>query len=228
MKKLVLLAFSFLSLFALEKDYKLGESLFQQTCVSCHGVDGNANVDLHFIVMPRALSHSILNEEQNYQIIKEGSHYWGSSADIMPSFKSVLNEHELRSVTYYISKKFNSNAKKRVEDLYAASDKIPQAKKSKMLKRGKKIYKRNCSWCHGLTAKGDGEATKNPEKSIYPYNLRKTLLSNKQMFLYAKYGGQFWGTHKDDMPGWSRKYDDFTLKSVVKYIDEEFRENKKD
>ncbi len=228
MKKLILLTFSFLSLLALEKDYKVGEALFEQTCISCHGVDGTANENLHFVVMPRALSKSILNEEQNYQIIKKGAHYWGSAADIMPSFKSVFNEHELRSIAYYISKKFNSNAQKRVDQLYSKSDVVSKEKETKMLKRGKKIYKRNCSWCHGLTAKGDGEATRNPEKSIYPYDLRKTLLSNKQMFLYAKYGGQFWGTHKDDMPGWSRKYDDFTLKSVIRYIDEEFKESTND
>jgi len=227
LKKLLLLALSFLSLFALEKDYKVGESLFKQTCISCHGTDGNADVDLHFVVMPRALSSSILDEEQSYQIIKEGSHYWGSSADIMPSFKSVLDEHELRSIAYYISKKFNPNAKKKVKELYNISDLISEARKPKMLKRGKKIYKRNCSWCHGLTAKGDGAATRNPEKSIYPYDLSKTLLTNEQMFLYAKYGGVFWGTHKDDMPSWSRKYDDYTLKSVIKYIDKEFRGDKK-
>jgi len=46
------------------------------------------------------------------------------------------------------------------------------------------------------------------------------------MFLYAKYGGHYWGTDKNDMPSWSRKYDDFTLKSVVKYIDFTFRKNK--
>ncbi len=39
------------------------------------------------------------------------------------------------------------------------------------------------------------------------------------MFLYTKEGGKFWGTHKDDMPSWKKKYSDFDLKSVVEYID---------
>ncbi len=223
MNKIFILFFTFLSLFASEKDYKLGESLFEKTCISCHGADGRGNPQLRLVVMPRALSRSILDEEQSYQIIKHGSRYWGSLADIMPSFESVFDENELRSIAYYISKKFNPNSKQRVQTLYDKSDEISQKREHKMLKRGKKIYKRNCSWCHGLTAKGDGEATRNPEKSIYPYNLRKTLLTEKQMFLYAKYGGKFWGTYKDDMSGWSRKYDDFTLKSIIKYIEKEFR-----
>ncbi|MEA3228113.1 MAG: c-type cytochrome [Campylobacterota bacterium] len=226
MKKLLLLIFSFLSLFAIEKDYKVGEKIYKTTCISCHGVDGKADEKLHLVVMPRSLQKSLLNEEQNYQVIKKGTHFWGSSADIMPSFESTYNEYELRSIAYYIIKKFNPNVEQKVKDLYAKSEIVPQEKRSKMLKRGKKIYKRNCSWCHGLTAMGDGAATRNPEKSIFPYNLEKTLLSSEQMFLYAKYGGKFFGTHKDDMPGWSRKYDDFTLKSVIRYIDEEFRGNR--
>ncbi|MEA3371151.1 MAG: c-type cytochrome [Campylobacterota bacterium] len=201
----------------------MGEEIYMKTCVSCHGVDGKAETDMQFVVRPRSLQASILNEEQNYKIIKKGTHYWGAAADIMPSFESVLEDEELHAVAHYISKKFNPNAQSRVKELYAKSDSVPENKLSKMHKRGAKIYKRNCSWCHGLDAKGDGEATRNPEKSIYPYNLAKTLLTNEQMFLYTKYGGKFWGTDKNDMPSWSRKYDDYTLKSVVLYIDETFR-----
>jgi hypothetical protein len=47
------------------------------------------------------------------------------------------------------------------------------------------------------------------------------------MFLYSKYGGKFWGTHKDDMPSWKRKYKDFTLKSVIYYIEETYKKDHK-
>ena len=223
MKKLLMLSLLSVVLFAQEKDLALGKMIFEKTCISCHAEDGSAKSDVRLVVMPRNLQISILDEEQSYQIIKKGARYWGSASAIMPSFESVYNEHELRSVTHYISKRFNPDIKKRRELLYAQSEKIEDAKRAKMLKRGKKIYKRNCSWCHGVTGEGDGEATHNPEKSIYPYNLTKTLLNEKQIFLYAKYGGKYFGTHKDDMPSWSRKYDDFTLKSVAKYIVEEFK-----
>lgn len=210
-------------LYAFDEKYENGKEIYLNACVSCHGIDGTSNSDMKLIVSPRALSKTILNEEQSYNIIKEGSLHWGSSASMMPSFKSVYNERQLRSIAYYISKEFNLDIEKKIDNLCAKSEKIAENKKSKMLKRGEKIYNRNCCWCHGKTAKGDGEASKNPELSIFPYDLTKTLLTDKQMFLYAKYGGKYWGTHKDDMPCWSRKYDDFTLKSVVYYIEENFR-----
>jgi len=207
-----------LALFADQREFAVGKEIFQKSCVVCHAEDGSANVEQKLVVMPRDLTRSILYEEQSYKIIKYGSKHWGSVADIMPSFQEMYNEYELHAVAHYISSAFHPNTKQRIEKLYKESLKLTQEQKEKMFQRGKKIYKRNCSWCHGETGEGDGEATRNPEKSIYPYNLRKTLLDEKQIFLYAKYGGRYFGTHKNDMPNWSRKYDDFTLKSVAHYI----------
>ena len=199
-------------------DIKLGEKLYNETCLACHGVKGASDNGLRLVVNSRKLNRTILTQEQSYEPIKEGAHYWGAYADIMPAFKYVYDEKELRSISHYISKVFNPNIKEKINKLYSQSEIIPENKKSKMIKRGSKIYKRNCRWCHGETGKGDGEATRNPEKSIYPYDLTKTLLNSKQMFLYAKYGGKYWGTHKDDMPSWKKKYNDYDLKSVIEYI----------
>ncbi|MDQ7044990.1 MAG: c-type cytochrome [Sulfurimonas sp.] len=218
----ILLAILLLSgfVYAGGSKFDTGEKIYKQTCVSCHGVDGSANTGISFIVNPRNLNRTILTEEQSYQIIKKGAHFNGASADIMPSFESVFNEEELRSVTGYITKNFNTESEQRVKKLMDESAKIDPAKKAKMLKRGKKIYGRNCSWCHGVIADGNGDATRNPEMSIFPYNLNKSLLSKDQMFLYSKHGGKFWGTAKNDMPSWSKKYDDYTLHSVVMYVKE--------
>jgi len=227
MKLLIFIVLFISSLHSSDAKYELGEKLYKSACTSCHGDNGTPNTDIKFIVNPRALSKTILNKEQSYQIIKKGAHFWGGAADIMPSFENTYDEKELRSIAHYVSKKFNSGIEEKIDKLYNESEAIPKNKKSKMLKRGEKIYKRNCRWCHGLTGHGDGEATRNPEKSIFPYDLTKTLLTSKQMFLYVKHGGKFWGTHKDDMPSWSKKYDDYTLESVVKYIEVNFR-NKND
>ncbi|MEA3522063.1 MAG: c-type cytochrome [Campylobacterota bacterium] len=223
MKYLLIVAFLSSLVYSSDAKFEMGKKIYESACISCHGVDGTSDTNMKLIVEPRALSKTVLTQEQSYHIIKDGSHYWGSAADMMPAFKHVYLERELRSVAYYITKAFHPNVQKKIDELYTQSDVIPEAKKSKMLKRGKKIYKRNCSWCHGVEAKGDGEASRNPELSIFPYDLTKTLLTDKQMFLYIKYGGKYWGTHKDDMPSWSRKYDDFTIKSVVRYIEETFR-----
>ena len=89
-----------------------------------------------------------------------------------------------------------------------------------------KIFNRNCKYCHGIKGYGDGVATKNPTDSIFPYNLTKTLLTKQQIFLYIKFGGHFWGTDKDDMPSWKKKYNDFQIHSIAKFIDEEIRSRK--
>ena len=77
--------------------------------------------------------------------------------------------------------------------------------------------------CHGITGDGKSdfvEQSKGNKNFIYPYNLQKIILNQDQIFLYAKFGGKYWGTDKDDMPSWKSKYDDTTLKSVAKYINE--------
>jgi len=207
--------------------YQMGAKIYKETCLSCHGADGNGNPHVSFIVNPRKLTQTILTQEQAYEIIKDGAHAMGAAADIMPSFKSVFNEEELHAVAHYIYKKFDPKAQERIDEHYANSDVVPEEKVEKMLKRGKKIYNRNCSWCHGIDGNGNGEATRNPEMSIFPYNLVKSLLDEKQMFLYAKHGGKYWGTRKEDMSAWEKKYDDYTLKSVIKYIKIELQDTNK-
>ena len=215
----------FLTIFAnsIEIDtekFQMGNALYKETCVSCHGVDGKANTSMNLIVKPRDLSKSILNIKQIYNVIKEGGRYWGAKADIMPGFKYVYNEEQLEAVSYYIYKKFTQNVQQDIKKLLNESEKEPIGKNKKMAKWGKKIFKRNCKFCHGEEGHGDGVATKNPVDSIYPYDLTKTLLTKKQIFLYVKYGGKHFGTFKDDMPSWKAKYDDNTLKSVAKYIND--------
>lgn len=230
-KTLFITIFSISSLFASVVVYddpmKEGERIYNATCAYCHGENGKPNENTTLVVNPRDLSMIIKNEEQSYLIIRDGAKKWGAKAEIMPAFKDVYNEEQLRAVTKFVSTKFNPNLEKRIEELYRESKKAPESKKAKMLKRGKKIYKRNCKFCHGKEGKGDGIATKNPVDSIYPYDLTKTLLTKKQIFLYTKYGSKHFGTAKDDMPSWKRKYDDFTLKSVAKYIDEVLKEKNK-
>ncbi|MEA2017349.1 MAG: c-type cytochrome [Campylobacterota bacterium] len=221
MKKLLLLISSICFLFASQNhNMELGKKLYQDTCISCHGVDGKAKTDMQLIIKPRDLSLTLLTEEQTYQIIKHGAHYWGAKSDIMPAFKYVFNEEQLRSITHYITKTFNPNLKERIEKLCSQCEKEPINQDKKMKKWGKKIFKRNCSFCHGIEGRGDGVATTSPVDSIFPYDLTKTLLTKKQIFLYVKYGGKHFGTDKDDMPAWSKKYNDFRLHSIAKYIDE--------
>ena len=130
-------------------DYRMknGEKIYQETCISCHGKDGNSNTDMNLVVKPRVLSKSILNEKQLYYIIRDGSHEWGSKSDIMPGFKYVYNDECLLDVAYYIFNKFVKNSQLKREKIFNSA-KIDD--KGISLKLGRKIYTRNCSLCHGI------------------------------------------------------------------------------
>ncbi len=226
LKYLIFLPLAFVSLYSLDTKYELGKTLYEQACLTCHGSTVISNEKLKFIVNPRSLNKTILNEEQSYQIIKKGSYYWGSAADMMPSFEPLLSEMQLKAIAYYTYKEFNPNLQVRIDKLYAESSLVQEDKKSQMLKTGEKIFKKNCSLCHGI--KGDAESkyvqqSKAFKYFIHPYNLTRTLLNEKQIFLYAKFGGKFWGSYKRSMPSWEKKYNNFELKSVAKYINEKIK-----
>lgn len=221
MKKLILLLTIPLFLSAQNSAYKEGEVIYQQTCISCHGVNGETNPDMKLVIKPRQLNKTILSKEQSFKVIKEGAHHWGAHADIMPAFKYVYSDKQINALATYVTQKFNPNGETKAQKLLKESDTVTISDE-KMLKTGKKIFKRNCSLCHGITGNGESvyvEQSKANNQFIYPYNLRRTLLTENQVFLYAKFGGHFWGTNKTDMPSWKKKYDDTTLKSVARYIE---------
>lgn len=218
------------SLFALSASHddlmKEGEVIYKEACMYCHGQNGKHPENTQLLVNPRDLTKTLLNFDQKYKVIKDGAHYWGAKADIMPSFKSVLNKEQLTSVTHYIHYKFSPDYEKMMKDISSQSEPEATNQEAKMKKWGKKIYKRNCQFCHGQSGKGDGVATKNPVDSIFPYDLSKTLLTKEQIFLYTKFGGKKFGTDKNDMPSWSRKYNDFKLRAVAKYVEDVIKEKK--
>lgn len=114
MKSFLLVLFS-TALIAAESQYTLGEKIYNTTCISCHGVDGNSLNSIQLIVNPRNLSKSILTQEQSFKIIKKGAHYWGACADIMPAFETTYSDEELHAVNNFIHQKFNPNAVQRAK-----------------------------------------------------------------------------------------------------------------
>jgi cbb3-type cytochrome c oxidase subunit III len=195
-----------------------GKELFNKHCSVCHGKNGNG-LNLGFDVNPRNLTKSLLSKEQIEKIITNGAMIYGALTPEMRAFKDELEPEEIQKISAYISENINKNAQNSKIELLFKSEMITEKQKTKIDKWGKKIFKRNCAFCHGMQGKGDGIATKNPENSIYPYDLTKTVLDEEQIFLYTKFGGKHWGTARGDMPPWSKKYNDFKLKAVAKYVD---------
>ena len=226
MKFLFLLFFTLITILTADSSYDKGKKIYEDACISCHGVDGQAKTDLKLVVKPRNLTTTLLSQEQSFQIVKEGAFYWGAHSDMMPSFKTVYSDEEITWVTHYIRKAFNPNRKSRIESLLRESTPSKEAQASDSLLVGKKIFEKRCAKCHGILGNGESpfiEASSQHKEFIYPYNLTRTLLTQEQIFLYAKYGGYYWGTHKRDMPAWGKKYKDAELKSVAKYVEENIK-----
>jgi len=107
----------------------------------------------------------------------------------MPAFKYVYTDKQINAVTTYISETFNPNRDKRIKKLLRNSKHIKSTNQSKILKTGEKIFKRNCSMCHGINGNGQSDYIEKSKKSavfIYPYNLTRTLLNEDEIFLYIK------------------------------------------
>jgi|GEM_PF-1603491 len=224
-KKLLIAASIVSASFAVQSSdemMKKGKEIFEQTCSGCHGKDGTGMKQGGFSVQPRNLTKSILNENQIYLVAKKGAYHWGAVTTGMPAWEGVYDDDSLKSVAHYIYETLSKDSSKKVENYKYDSSKLSE----KALKRGKKIFFRNCAYCHGKEGKGNGVATYNPEKSIFPYDLTKLILSEKQIFLFAKFGGKHWGSQKDDMPGWGVKYDDETLMGVARYVEEHLKKKR--
>ena len=201
-------------------DLAEGKRLYNETCVSCHGVSGETNADMQLTVKPRKLKDSILSSNQMAKIISEGGRAYGAHSDIMPAFKYVYEKKQIDSIAEYVSQTFNTKRDAKIKKLLSKSD-AKKLNKKKMDKIGKKIFKRNCSLCHGI--KGDGnsiyvEESKANKEFLYPYDLRKTILDEDQIFLIVKFGAHYWGADKEDMPSWKKKYDDTKLRSVANFV----------
>jgi len=210
-------------------EYLQGQELYADTCVSCHGVKGETNPDMQLTVKPRRLKESILTQTQMAKMISDGGHAWGAHSDIMPAFKYVFEEEQIENIALYVGTAFNAHRDAKVKKLLAESGSAIQDDK-KRARTGKKIFKRNCSLCHGVTGNGDSvyvEQSKENKQFLFPYDLTKIMLSQDQIFLYAKFGGHFWGTDKKDMPSWKKKYNDGQIKAVAEYIEMKIKKKSK-
>lgn len=195
-----------------------GETVFDNNCAVCHSKENKHIDNLNLVVTPRNLSQSLLTKEQIALVVKNGSYHYGSHKETMPSFKEALKDDEIDAVADYIVKNLNKKSLEEADRLYDISPMLQRTSMQKYLKDGEKIYQKRCAFCHGTEAKGDGIASKIPENSINPYNLTKTILTDKQKFLIVKYGISKWGGAKEDMPSWGNSYDDLTIKSIIAYL----------
>jgi len=226
----------FLSIFVLlfsaehkdSQEYKLGKEFYFQACAACHGKTGTPNQELHLAIRPRNLNKTILLRSQIYRVVKNGAREYGAHSSIMPAFKYMYDDKTLHAISTYVYMKYAKYAQTRIDKHLKEADKLSKTEEKNMLLLGKQIFKKTCSKCHGKMGNADSlyvKGSKIDHDFIYPYNLQKILLSEDQIFLFAKFGSYYWGSDKSDMPEWKNKYSDAELKSVAKFIHESIKQN---
>jgi len=128
-----------------EQMMQTGKSIYELTCISCHGVNGDTDPEMKLVVRPRQLSKSILSEDQMFQIVKHGAHSFGANADIMPTFKYVYDDKQIRSVVHYVSHSFNKDRAAHIQKLLDESTKLSAEQKAKRLKSEKRSFTVNAA-----------------------------------------------------------------------------------
>jgi len=124
-----------------------GKVLYDRHCAFCHGADGLADTPVGRLLNPRPrrfadpVEMARLTDDQIYAAIKNGK-----PGTAMASWDKVLSEPEIVDVTDYIRG--------------LASGVGTMDERQLSLAVGKRIYDKECAFCHGLTGHADTDAAK--------------------------------------------------------------------
>lgn len=171
---------------------KIGEKLFQQRCVGCHGVKGDGAGKLVGMLDPKPRNLV----ESSYRFRSTASGTLPTDADLMRTLEQGVLGTSMP--TFH----FLSTEKKKALILYIKSLRdwdidltevvaIPPtpadifSSKVKLFSEGKKgqtLFAENCATCHGNTGLGDGEGAEDleteEEHAIKPANLQKKFVKS--------------------------------------------------
>lgn len=145
-----------------ERDFKLGEKVYRESCSACHGLggDGKGQAASTLETKPRDFTTGIYKfrstpsgslplDQDILRTIAKGVR----ATSMLPQLH--LSEEERQAVVQYI-KSFSLRFKEgRPEQLISIPPRPPQDKA--LIALGKTLYKEaGCPSCHGLEGKGDG------------------------------------------------------------------------
>lgn len=179
-----------------------GKALYDKHCAFCHGPKGLAETPVGRILNPRPrrfanpVEMARLSDDQIYHAIKSGV-----PGTAMASWGKVLSEREIGDVMDYI------------RGLRGTSK--PMTRKQLSLAVGRRIYDKECAFCHGRTGHADTDAARvlQPRPSNFADPIAMARTDDARIYAAIKMGRP--GTA---MASWGSLLTPVEIIDVMRYI----------
>jgi len=183
-----------------------GQELYNRDCAFCHGVNGLADTPVGRILNPRPrrfadpVEMARLTDAQIYSAIKDGM-----PGTAMASWGKLLSEPEIGNVMDYI--------RELAGPLGAAGS--PMSTEELSLEVGRRIYDKECAFCHGLTGHADTDAARvlKPPPIAFADPIQMARVDDGRLYAAIKLGRP--GTA---MASWASLMTPVEIIDVMRYI----------
>lgn len=180
-----------------------GKALYEQYCAFCHGVDGRADTPVGRILEPRPrrfadpVEMARLTDDQMHKSIKEGL-----PGTAMAPWGQRFSEPQMGDLIDYIH---TLEVKAGSE---ASSEQIS-------LEVGRRIYDKECSYCHGLKGHADTDVAQvlKPPPRNFANPIEMARVDDGRLYAAIKLGRS--GTA---MAGWGDRLSPVEIIDVMRYI----------
>ena len=183
-----------------------GKVLYDRDCSFCHGTSGFADTPVGRILDPRPrrfadpVEMARLTDEQIYNAIKDGM-----PGTAMASWGKLLSEPEIGDLMDYIHKLAGP----------ASNAGVPMSTEELSLEVGRRIYDKECAFCHGLSGHADTDAARVlvPRPRAFADPIQMARIDDGRLYAAIKLGRP--GTA---MASWSGLMTPVEIIDVMRYI----------
>ena len=207
---------------------ELGKAVYEKRCLGCHGEKGAGDgpAASRFKPVPRDFTKGLFKykttphgspptDEDLIRTVTEGL-----PGTVMPAWKSIIKENQIRSAVQYIktfSPVFASAAPKQI----AIGPEVKASKES--IEKGKALFRElTCFMCHGDEGRGNGllapSLKDNLGRHVQPRNLTKGWIfrrGNDPKEIYTRVNTGLMGT---PMPSFADKLDNEKSWHIANYV----------